>query len=120
MIDHFNLPVSNSKKSLAFYQLVLQPLGYKYLFQDQDAYGFGLDYWQFGLYQTDNAINPLHIAFKAKDRASVDMFYQLAIKNGAKTIGKPGLREQYGPNYYAAFVLDFDGHNIEAVCRMNA
>ena len=59
----------------------------------------------------------MHIAITAKDRPAVEAFYQAAIAAGAKDNGPPGLRPQYHPNYYGAFVLDFDGHNIEAVCH---
>ena len=118
MIDHFNLPVSNLNKSLKFYRRVLEPLGYIRLFEDKDAYGFGVDHWEFGLYQCNAAINSLHLAFNSPGQANVDRFYELAINNGGKSNGKPCLRQEYGPDYYAAYVLDFDNHNIEAVCRI--
>lgn len=118
MIDHFNLPVSDLNKSLEFYQRVLESLGYKSMFEDKDAYGFGIDHWEFGLYQCSDSINSLHLAFISLDQIGVDRFYKLAIENGAKSNGKPGLRQEYGSNYYAAYILDFDNHNIEAVCRI--
>ncbi len=117
MIDHFNLPVSNVSKSFEFYTQVLALLGYKPLFQDQDAFGFGQNHWQFGIYPVTGVITPLHIAFRAADRTQVDEFFAVAVQSGAESNGKPGSREQYGPGYYAAYVLDYDGHNIEAVYR---
>ncbi len=118
MIDHFNLPVSDVEKSLHFYQQILRPLGYEQLFQDQDAYGFGTNHWQFGIYPTEQEIISLHVAFMAKTSDAVDKFYDVASRLGAKSNGKPGLREQYGTGYYAAYICDYEGHNIEAVCRL--
>ena len=118
MIDHFNLPVSNIEKSLQFYQQILTPLGYELLFQDRDAYGFGVDHWQFGLYPVEQEIIPLHVAIKAKSRTMVDDFFAIAIEAGAKSNGKAGFRPEYGQAYYAAYICDYDGHNIEAVCRL--
>jgi len=60
----------------------------------------------------------LHLAFRAQSRRVVEEFYQIAIETGAQDNGRPGLRQHFGPNYYAAFILDFDGHNVEAVSRM--
>ena len=120
MIDHFNLPVSNIENSLKFYQQVLEPLGYRLLFQDQDAYGFGTSHWQFGIYPVQEKIIPLHVAFIAKTSTAVDEFFNVAINLGAKPNGDPGLREEYGAGYYAAYICDYEGHNIEAVCRLSA
>ena len=85
------------------------------------ACGFGRDgkpdFWIGG----EGGLNqPLHIAIATKDRAAVDAFYKAAMAAGAKDNGAPGLRPHYHPNYYGAFVLDFDGHNIEAVCHAGA
>jgi catechol 2,3-dioxygenase-like lactoylglutathione lyase family enzyme len=88
---------------------------------DAKACGFGTggkpDFWIGG----EGGLNkPVHIAIAAKDRATVDAFYQAALAAGARDNGAPGIRAHYHPNYYGAFVLDPDGHNIEAVCHAPA
>ena len=115
MIDHLNLAVSNVERSAAFYRQILATLGYDKVFQDHDAYGFGRSHWQFGIFPAQE-ISPIHLAFVATDIAAVNDFYQKAIDLGATPNGAPGYREQYG-NYYAAYILDYDGHNVEAVYR---
>ena len=125
MIDHVGFPVSDYPRSKAFYERALAPLGYVMVMevqqneQDAKAYGFGADgkpdFWLGG----EGGLNrPMHIAITAKHRASVDAFHREAVAAGGKDNGAPGLRPHYGPNYYAAFVLDPDGHNIEAVCYL--
>jgi catechol 2,3-dioxygenase-like lactoylglutathione lyase family enzyme len=127
MLDHAGFPVSDYKRSKAFYEKALAPLGYVLVMevqqneQDAPAAGFGAggkpSFWIGG----EGGLNkPIHFAFAAKDRAAVDAFYRAAIAAGGKDNGAPGLREHYHPNYYAAFVLDPDGHNIEAVCHAPA
>ena len=117
MLDHFNIPVSDIEKSAVFYRHVLGALADVQLFKDRDAYGFGIDHWQFGLYHSGELIEPLHVAFTAAERDSVIEFYQRALSHGVQSNGQPALRNHYGQNYYAAYVIDYDGHNIEAVCR---
>jgi catechol 2,3-dioxygenase-like lactoylglutathione lyase family enzyme len=117
MIDHFNLPVSELQRSRRFYESVLGTLGFRFLVQDGDAVGFGADSWGFGLVVTPSPIPRLHVAFKAQSRHAVDAFFRAALTAGATRNGDPGLRSQYDADYYAAYVLDLDGHNIEAVCR---
>jgi predicted lactoylglutathione lyase len=117
MIDHFNLPVSDIRESKLFYEGVLAALGYSFLLADGDAIGFGKECWNFGITLTTAPINALHVAFTAGNRNAVDDFYRRALELGAQDNGAPGLRSQYDPNYYAAFVIDRDGHNVEAVCR---
>ena len=124
MIDHIGFPVSDYARSKAFYEKALAPLGYAVIMEVAEtesgspAVGFGKggkpDFWIGG---TDQPISRSHVAFAAKDRPAVDAFYQAAIAAGAKDNGPPGLRPHYHPNYYGAFVLDADGHNIEAVCH---
>ena len=125
MIDHFGFPVSNYTRSKTFYEKVLAPLGYGLVMEmDKNRFGapaagFGPDgkpiFWIGG----EGGLNrELHVAFVAKDRATVDAFHKAAIACGAMDNGAPGLRPHYGENYYAAFVLDADGHNIEAVCNV--
>jgi catechol 2,3-dioxygenase-like lactoylglutathione lyase family enzyme len=124
MIDHIGFSVSDYPRAKAFYEKALAPLGYVLVMEvqqdanDAPAAGFGAggkpDFWIGG----EGGLNkPVHIAITAKDRPAVDAFYKAAIAAGAKDNGLPGLRPHYHANYYGAFVLDFDGHNIEAVCH---
>jgi catechol 2,3-dioxygenase-like lactoylglutathione lyase family enzyme len=117
-IDHFGINASDYAKSKAFYAAALQPLGLKVLMDFGEAVGIGGDFPFLWL----SAGNPghVHLAFRAESRAEVDAFYAAAIAAGGKDNGKPGLRTEYSPDYYAAFVLDPDGHNIEAVCHTPA
>ena len=117
MIDHFNLPVANLDASRRFYARVLEPLGYREFAVDGSAIGYGRDSWGFGIIQTSSFIPPLHLAFEAPTREAVDAFYAVALAAGARPNGAPGVRQAYDPVYYAAFVVDPDGHNVEAVCR---
>jgi catechol 2,3-dioxygenase-like lactoylglutathione lyase family enzyme len=117
VIDHFNLPVSDLARSRKFYERVLIPLGFQFLMQDGNAVGFGTDTWGFGILATPTPFPSLHLAFTASSRVAVDRFFEAATSLGAPANGPPGVRQHYDPDYYAAFVLDPDGHNIEAVCR---
>ena len=117
IIDHFNLPVTNVEASKQIYQRVLATLGIDQVFIDADAVGFGKTSWEFGLVPADGAIQKIHLAFEANSAQQVDMFYQTAVDLGMKSNGAPGPRAEYGENYYAAYFLDPDGHNIEAVYR---
>ncbi|MEM7471002.1 MAG: VOC family protein [Pseudomonadota bacterium] len=117
MIDHFNLPVSDLAETARFYERVLSCLGYRRVAQDGPAIGFGTDSWAFGIIETRDAIAPLHLAFKAGSEAEVDAFYKAGLSEGAADNGAPGLRPEYGGGYYAAYLCDPDGHNIEAVFR---
>jgi catechol 2,3-dioxygenase-like lactoylglutathione lyase family enzyme len=96
---------------------LLAPLGYPLLMRDGDAIGFGVDAWRFGLIATKSPIIPLHVTFAATDRDQVDQFFAAALAAGGQARGAPGVRAHYDPNYYAAYVTDPDGHNVEAVCR---
>ena len=124
MIDHVGFPVSDYERSKAFYAKTLAPLGYALVMEtgqtenDHPAAGFGADgkpdFWIGG----EGGLNrPMHVAIQANDRATVDAFYKAAIAAGGHDNGAPGIRAHYHPNYYGAFVLDPDGHNIEAVCH---
>ncbi len=117
MIDHFNLPVSDLARSRSFYERVLAPLGYRFVMQDGAAVGFGRDSWEFGILATAGPIQRLHVAFSASSRQAVGRFFSAAMAAGAESNGAPGLRPDYSPTYYAAFVFDPDGHNVEAVHR---
>ncbi len=123
MIDHTGFTMSNPAVSRAFYEKALSPLGYSVVMEipteftgGKVALGLGEagkpDFW---LAEGTPATPRIHIAFRARSRAEVDAFYQAAIAAGGKDNGPPGLRPHYHPNYYAAFVLDPDGYNVEAV-----
>jgi catechol 2,3-dioxygenase-like lactoylglutathione lyase family enzyme len=125
MIDHISFPVSDYQRAKAFYQKALAPLGYSLVMEvtQEDrpgelAAGFGAngkpDFWIGG----EGGLNrPMHVAIRAKDRSAVAAFYHAALAAGARDKGAPGIRARYHANYYGAFVLDPDGHNIEAVCH---
>lgn len=117
MIDHMNLPVTDVERSRAFYDVVLDCLNYRCIAVDGDAIGYGGDSWQFGIEPAAENTVRLHIAFRAATKAQVDEFYSTAIGNGGRSNGEPGYRPRYGSGYYAAFVLDPDDHNVEAVFR---
>ncbi|HTS22560.1 MAG TPA: VOC family protein [Casimicrobiaceae bacterium] len=118
MIDHTGVGVSDVARSKAFYLAALAPLGYAAIVDQEGYAGFGVppkpDFWI-----GEGAPNrpPLHVAFRAERRAQVDAFYKAALAAGGRDNGAPGLRPHYHANYYGAFVLDPDGHNIEAVCH---
>jgi catechol 2,3-dioxygenase-like lactoylglutathione lyase family enzyme len=119
MIDHTNVNVSNFEKSKIFYTNVLAPLGYELLHEfDGSVAGFGIDgkpdFW---IGKGDVNTPRIHIAFRAETREMVQTFYGVALEEGGQDNGAPGLRTHYHPDYYGAFVLDPDGHNIEAVCH---
>lgn len=122
MIDHISIGVSDYKRSLGFYKAVLKPLGYKLVMSFGEGAGFGTPQHPSFWIQTPGYSGPIqgagsHVAFVAPDRKSVDAFYKAALRHGAVDNGKPGLRPEYHPDYYGAFVLDPDGHRIEAVCH---
>jgi catechol 2,3-dioxygenase-like lactoylglutathione lyase family enzyme len=120
MLDHISIGVSDMEQSKRFYDLALLPLGIERLYAEGDtAAGYGIKpkafFW---IGQRNARQTSVHIAFAAPDRVTVDRFYQAALAAGALDNGPPGIRPHYHPNYYGAFVLDPDGHNIEAVCRL--
>jgi catechol 2,3-dioxygenase-like lactoylglutathione lyase family enzyme len=122
MLDHIGLPVADFARSKAFYVEALAPLGHRIvkevsLSEDgQDGYaGFGAERPQFWIGTGKPLQSRLHVAFIAKTRAEVRAFYEAALKAGGQDNGPPGLRPHYHENYYGAFVIDPDGHNIEAV-----
>jgi catechol 2,3-dioxygenase-like lactoylglutathione lyase family enzyme len=128
MIDHMGFPVSDYRKSRAFYVAALAPLGYGPVMDvtreqtgGYEGTGFGADgrpYFWIG--SGDARGGSMHVAFSAKSRGDVDRFYAAAIAAGGRDNGPPGVRAHYHPNYYGAFVYDPDGHNIEAVCHAPA
>lgn len=117
MLDHINIPVSNLQRSKALYQPLLTGLGLHILYEDEEVVGFGQHSWVLGIEQIDTEISRLHFALVADSNATVDAFHHRAMMLGATDNGAPGYRAEYGENYYAAFLIDPDGHNVEAVCR---
>lgn len=119
MLDHVTIGVTDLRRAKAFYDAALLPLGIERLYAEEESYaGYGSDrkaFFWIGL--RDKVTTGLHVAFAAPDRATVGAFYRAALAAGGRDNGPPGLRPQYHPDYYGAFILDFDGHNIEAVCR---
>ena len=119
MIDHTGITVSTFEKSKEFYANSLAPLGYQLLREfNTSVAGFGIDgnpdFW---ILQGEVNTPRTHVAFLAQTREMVRAFYSAALAIGGRDNGAPGLRTHYHPNYYAAFILDLDGHNIEAVCH---
>ncbi|WP_020649566.1 VOC family protein [Solimonas variicoloris] len=131
MLDHVGLVVADYERSKAFYRAALAPLGFELLMElappvvDHAHGGFGAapkpEFW---ISASGGAARPntppVHIALRARTRAEVDAFHRAALAAGGRDNGAPGLRPHYHPNYYGAFVLDPDGHNIEAVCHAPA
>ncbi len=121
MFDHVGFGVTQFARSKDFYLKALAPLGVGVAMEG--PYGVGLgrqgkpSLW---LSETRETPAHLHLAFAAASRAEVDAFYRAALAAGGRDNGPPGLRPHYHPNYYAAFVLDPDGHNVEAVCHQPA
>lgn len=125
MIDHMGLGYADYEAAKAFFAKALAPLGVTLLMEvpaegnpsGAPACGFGREQPLFWIGGEGRTTPVMHVAFTARTRAEVDGFYRAALAAGAKDNGAPGLRPHYHPNYYAAFVHDPDGHNIEAVCH---
>jgi catechol 2,3-dioxygenase-like lactoylglutathione lyase family enzyme len=118
MLDHVSLSVSDAARSQAFFSKALAPLGYKVIAQFDGGFGIGAEGGSAIWAAAGAPQKPIaHLAFRAQDRKQVEAFYRAALAAGGRDNGKPGLRENYSPTYYAAFVLDPDGNNIEAVCH---
>jgi catechol 2,3-dioxygenase-like lactoylglutathione lyase family enzyme len=120
MFDHVKFGASNYEASKAFFVNALKPLGVEAGSEGEPSYGIelcGRNNSSLCLYETRDTPAPLHIAFIAESRQEVDKFFIAALAAGAKGNGAPGLRPRYHANYYAAFVIGPDGHNIEAVCH---
>ena len=126
VIDHLSLGVRDLARSRAFYDAILAPLGYRRGYDRDDVSGYGLPeehalreqalpFW-IGADPEGPAHNG-HICFHAPDRAAVEAFHKVALAAGARDNGAPGLRPQYHASYYAAFVIDPNGHRLEAVCH---
>nr|WP_205910906.1 VOC family protein [Paroceanicella profunda] len=126
MINHIEIGVADVAASRRFYEAVLAPLGLSLVVSVDPArtargtprYGFGRDgYPVFWIHGEEDTGRPIHVAFTAVTRAQVDAVHAAALATGGTDTGAPGIRERYHPRYYAAFVLDPDGNNLEAVCQ---
>ncbi len=121
MISHVSVGVRDIAKAGKFYDAALAPLGYKRLFDSAEALGYGAtspELWVMRVVRqvpADEA-SGLHFCFDAPARAAVDQFHAAAVNAGGHDNGKPGVRKDYGDNYYAAFVVDPDGYRLEAYC----
>jgi catechol 2,3-dioxygenase-like lactoylglutathione lyase family enzyme len=118
MLDHLGFGASNVATSKRFFAAALAPLGVFVVMEGEHGLGLGKNgkpsLW---LAPAEGPIGRMHIAFTAERRADVDAFYKAALSAGDKDNGSPGLRPNYHPNYYGAFVIGPDGHNVEAVCH---
>jgi catechol 2,3-dioxygenase-like lactoylglutathione lyase family enzyme len=124
MLDHMGFGVSDFARSRSFYEQALAPLGIAIVMEvtpeqtgGHAAAGFGKDRKPFFWIARGDVSANVHVAFAADSRAAVDAFHRAALAAGGRDNGAPGLRPHYHPNYYGAFVLDPDGHNVEAVCH---
>jgi len=121
MLHHLSFAVADIGRAAVFYDAVLAPMGYRRVYVSDNFIGYGTEDGKdkFAIWESPDPIKTLargfHLAFAANARAAVDGFYEAAIIHGGTDRGAPGLREKYGPHYYAAFVTDLDGYNIEAV-----
>jgi catechol 2,3-dioxygenase-like lactoylglutathione lyase family enzyme len=121
MIDHVSIGARDITKAKAFYDAALKPIGYSCLSSSEGSLGYGKEHAAFWINVSPSPVPPdpnsgLHFCFAAPTRGSVDAFHQAAIRHGGRDNGEPGLRADYGANYYAAFVVDPDGYRIEALC----
>jgi len=118
MYDHVGLKVKDIAQSLRFYAAALAPLGHVVCSREETWAGIGPEgapaLW---LYEAETlAGSGVHVALRAAERSAVDRFHEAGMRAGGRDHGRPGLRVDYGPTYYAAFLLDPDGNNVEAVC----
>jgi catechol 2,3-dioxygenase-like lactoylglutathione lyase family enzyme len=119
MISHVSIGVKDLARSRKFYDATLKPLGYKCLMEGAEYLGYGAtepELWVMAVKHPvmPNAESGLHFCFEAKRRSDVDSFHHAATATGGKDNGEPGIRKDYGDNYYAAFVIDPDGYRLEA------
>lgn len=120
MLHHVSLPVADLERAKALYDAALAPLGYRRVANYDDFAGYGIEDGndKLALIRVAKPVSAgpgFHLALTAPSRDAVDEFHRAALLHGAKSNGSPGLRPDYGPSYYAAFILDLDGHRIEAV-----
>lgn len=125
MLNHVSIGVRDTAKTKAFYDAVLNPLGYRCLSEGEGSLGYGNKSVVLWISQTDRPVPPdmasgLHFCFDAPSRRSVAEFHAAALAQGGRDNGQPGLRADYGDSYYAAFAIDPDGYRIEAYCSKAA
>jgi len=121
MIDHVSIGVRNVAKAKAFYDAALAPLGYTCLSASATSLGYGKAAAALWVVESTSPVPPdpqsgLHFCFAAPSRGGIDAFHKAALAHGGRDNGRPGLRADYGENYYAAFVIDPDGYRLEAYC----
>lgn len=116
MIDHVSIRVQDLPRAIAFYRAALAPLGYDVLMEFPSAVGMGSSKPYLWISQTESSVSPTHLAFAA-ERDRIDAFHAAALAAGATDNGPPGVRADYHPHYYAAYVYDPEGNNIEVVCH---
>jgi catechol 2,3-dioxygenase-like lactoylglutathione lyase family enzyme len=116
-IDHITVPVGDVSASVGFYQAALEPLGIETAEVEGSGGASGRRESVDFFVREGRPAAPMHIAFAAQDRATVDAFHAAALAAGGRDNGAPGLRPRYHANYYGGYVLDLDGHNVEAVCH---
>jgi catechol 2,3-dioxygenase-like lactoylglutathione lyase family enzyme len=124
VIDHISIGVRNIAATKAFYDAALAPLGYTCLRSRDTWLGYGKERVEFSARLSERPVvadpkSGLHISFVAPTHLSVEAFYKGALANGGHDNGKPGLRRDYAPNYFAAFIVDPDGYRIEAHCSVD-
>lgn len=128
VIDHIEIAVNNANASLSFYEQALAPLGFRRVITQEPTktrthgfrHGLGPDgYPRLWLHDNEKTCAPLHIAFSADERSIVDRFWKQALLAGGKDNGAPGIRQHYHSHYYAAYVFDPDGNNLEVVCQQS-
>ena len=127
IVDHVGFGVSDYPRAKRFYTEALAPLGFALVMEVSPEQNEGGKVWacgfgkngkpEFWIGSDGKTTPPLHVAFVVDDRAAVRAFHEAALRAGGRDNGAPGLRPQYHPNYYSAFVFDLDGHNVEAVCH---
>jgi len=118
MFDHIGLRVKDLDAAVRLYTAMLAPLGHVPGASDETYAGFGPKDKPALWLHRDKKGGGAHVALRASDRATVDKFHAAGLKAGAKDNGAPGIRSDYAPNYYGAFLLDADGNNVEAVCML--
>ena len=121
MLNHISIGVKDIARTKKFYDAVLKPLGYTLKSDGETSLGYGDKAVALWISRSERPVpadtqSGLHVCFDAVSRKAVDEFHKAALATGGKDNGKPGLRADYGPNYYAAFVVDPDGYRLEAYC----
>lgn len=119
MLDHVSIGVRDIAKAKGFYDAAMKPLGFACLSADDGSLGYGKEAARFWIYAAEHPVpddpkSGLHFCFAAPSRASVTAFHAGALAAGGRDNGKPGLRKDYGPRYYAAYVFDPEGYRLEA------